>query len=194
MSEPLLFCFYRAPLGRPFYRASLGRPFYRASLGRPFYRASLGRPFARSICFSFLLCMEPNALEKSTNKSIALRFFRHTPMIWWIIRIREVVDRFHWKPSSFSENFFNIRSYIMKKQSIINLSQKSYASAVLCDFKATILEEGKDTAFDLFLYCVLFKHTCLPYIRRYSVKASSLSKFFWAASGSSSIKWKSLVV
>ena len=36
---------------------------------------SLGRQYARSICSSFSLCMESNALEKSMNKSIASRFF-----------------------------------------------------------------------------------------------------------------------
>ena len=38
---------------------------------------SLERPYARSICPIFLLCIESNALEKSTYNSVASRFFLH---------------------------------------------------------------------------------------------------------------------
>ena len=36
---------------------------------------SFRRPYAGSICSIFPLCIKSNALEKSTNKSVALRFF-----------------------------------------------------------------------------------------------------------------------
>ena len=36
---------------------------------------SLERPWARSICSIFFLCIESNALEKSTNKSVTSSFF-----------------------------------------------------------------------------------------------------------------------
>ena len=39
---------------------------------------SLGRPNANSICAIFSLYIESNALEKSTNKSVASRFFACT--------------------------------------------------------------------------------------------------------------------
>ena len=35
---------------------------------------SLRRLYASNICTIFLLCMESNALEKSTNKSVASKF------------------------------------------------------------------------------------------------------------------------
>ena len=42
--------------------------------------------------------MESNALEKSTNKSVALSFFAQTSKIWQIVRIYDVVDQFLQKP------------------------------------------------------------------------------------------------
>ena len=39
------------------------------------------RPCASSICSIFLQGMESNALEKSMNKSVASRFFAHTPLM-----------------------------------------------------------------------------------------------------------------
>ena len=44
--------------------------------------------------------MELNALEKSTNESVASRIFERTPKIWRIVRICDVVDRFLRKPFS----------------------------------------------------------------------------------------------
>ena len=41
---------------------------------------SLGRPEARSICLIFPLCIETNGLEKSTNTSVAWRFF-----LWYLL-------------------------------------------------------------------------------------------------------------
>ena len=67
---------------------------------------SLRRLYARSIYSIFLLCIEWNALEKSTN-SFALRFFAFTPlMIQWIVRICEVVDQFLHKPFWFFLRIF----------------------------------------------------------------------------------------
>ena len=43
----------------------------------------MGRPYVRSICSIFPLCMESNALEKSTNKKDASRFFFHILLQWF---------------------------------------------------------------------------------------------------------------
>ncbi len=42
---------------------------------------SFGSPGARSICSIFPLCIESNALEKSTNNIVASSFFALTPSI-----------------------------------------------------------------------------------------------------------------
>ena len=59
---------------------------------------SLGRLYTSSISSIFLLCMESNALEKSTYKGVALRFFAQTPVTQWIVRICDVVGCFLQKP------------------------------------------------------------------------------------------------
>ena len=60
---------------------------------------SLGTLCTSSICYIFHLCIESNALKKSTNSSVALRFFANTfLMIRQIITICEVVKRFLQKP------------------------------------------------------------------------------------------------
>ena len=59
---------------------------------------SLDRLYAWSICSNFPLCMESNALRKSTNYSVASRFFARTPsMIRRIVGICNVMDWFLWK-------------------------------------------------------------------------------------------------
>ena len=71
-------------------------------------RVSLGRPHTSSLCFIFSLSMESNALEKSTNKSVAssfflffclffffcFLFFARISIIRWIVRICDVMNRF----------------------------------------------------------------------------------------------------
>ena len=53
------------------------------------------RPYAKSVCSIFPLSMESNALDKSMNSSVALKFFARIPsMIRWIVRIYYVVFRF----------------------------------------------------------------------------------------------------
>ena len=70
---------------------------------------SLRRLLARSICFIFSLCMESNALKKSTNNSVALRFFVRTLSdIRWIVKICDVVDGFLRKPFWFFLRIFSI--------------------------------------------------------------------------------------
>ena len=49
-------------------------------------KVSLGWPLVWGICSIFPLCMESNALEKSTNNIVASRFFARTPS-----RIQRVV-------------------------------------------------------------------------------------------------------
>ena len=56
---------------------------------------SLGRPYTRSFCSIFPMCMESNALKKSTNEIVASRFFAQTPSkIQQIFRIGDVVNQF----------------------------------------------------------------------------------------------------
>ena len=43
--------------------------------------ASLGRSYASSIYSIFPLCLKLNALGKSTNCSVVLKFFAHTPLM-----------------------------------------------------------------------------------------------------------------
>ena len=43
---------------------------------------SLEKPWAQCIYSIFPLCMESNALEKSTNKSFAFEIFLHKHL-WW---------------------------------------------------------------------------------------------------------------
>ena len=52
------------------------------------------RALARSICFILRLSLESNDMEKSTNKSVASRFFfTQTPSkIRWIVKICDVFD------------------------------------------------------------------------------------------------------
>ena len=69
---------------------------------------SLGETVAEKYLFHFPLCMESNALEKSTNKSVTSRFFAQTPSkIPWIFRICDV-DWFLWKPFWFFLRTFSI--------------------------------------------------------------------------------------
>ena len=77
VSELLLLCFYIASLWL-----------------RRFFLETL----ARSICSIFPLCMESNALEKSTNDSVISRILTRTPKIQRIVKICDVVDRFLRKP------------------------------------------------------------------------------------------------
>ena len=51
--------------------------------------------YARSISFIFSLCIESNALLKSTYNSVASKFFACIPLTTWpIVRICEVVHQF----------------------------------------------------------------------------------------------------
>ena len=61
----------------------------------------------------FPLCMDSNAMEKSTNSSVALRFFALTSsMMQRIVRIYEVMDRFLRKPFCYFQRIFSILSWI----------------------------------------------------------------------------------
>ena len=85
---------------------------------------SLGRPYARSICSIFRLCMESNALGKSTNKSVASSFFctnsydsTDCQNLWCCESL---------SPKTIlilSKNFLNVWWDEIEKQSIINLSR-----------------------------------------------------------------------
>ena len=56
---------------------------------------SLGKPLGSIICSIFPLCMESNALAKSSNIIIASRIFARTPSrIRYIVNIFDVVNLF----------------------------------------------------------------------------------------------------
>ena len=70
--------------------------------------------------------------------------------LWWCgsIYLKTVLN--------FFKIFLDFRLDNLKKQIIINLSNKSHAFVVLSDSKVAFLGEGEEAAFYPFLYCVLF--------------------------------------
>ena len=87
--------------------------------------------------------LEPNALGKSTNSSVASKLFVRIPsMIWWIVKICTVTPSkavlIVWK------SFLDFGSDKIEKLCIINLSCyncKSYISVVLGNSEVTFLRE-----------------------------------------------------
>ena len=77
--------------------------------------------------------MESKALEKSSNSSVASRFFaRILPMIRWIVKNCEIAERFLRKAVLiYPKNFLNFGSDMIVKQGIINLCNNSGNSYVL---------------------------------------------------------------
>ena len=67
--------------------------------------------YRNSVSSIFPLCMKLNVLKKTTNNSVALRFFAHTPMIWQILRISEAVKQFLQKPF-----WFFLRMFLISRQ------------------------------------------------------------------------------
>ena len=118
----------------------------------------MGWPFANSIFCIFSRRMESNVLEKTSDNSIASKFFARTPMmIRRIDRFCVVVDQFLWKLFWFFERIFSISAG--KQLRIINLCQsnsKCDIFVVLTDSEVTFFMEGKDAIFYPFLYRVLF--------------------------------------
>ena len=93
---------------------------------------SLRRLYTNSICSIFPLCIESNALEKSTNCSVVSKCFARIPlMIQRIVKIYQVVERFLCK-------------------------NKTYVIVVLCNSEVTFLQDEKDAAFLPFLCDVSF--------------------------------------
>ena len=71
------------------------------------------RSYAKSICSIFSLFMESSTLEKSMNRSVALRFFPCAPlMIQWIAKIYKIVERFIGKSFSFFLRIFSTSGWI----------------------------------------------------------------------------------
>ena len=91
--------------------------------------------------------MESNALEESTNNSVALRIFARIPsMIRRMIGISDVVGRFLGKPFWFYLRIFLISGRIqLKSRELQTLA--SYASVVIRDSDVVFLGEGEDVAF-----------------------------------------------
>ena len=76
-------------------------------------RISLRRPYASFIYSISPLCMESNTLEKSSNKSVASRFFTSAPLMDSQIL-------------TIPQNFLNFMVDTIEKHSIINFN--SYSS------------------------------------------------------------------
>ena len=96
--------------------------------------------------------MESNALEKSTNMGVALRFL-HTLSLWFDELLESVMLWIDFSESL--SNFLDFRFDTVEKQSIIKLSTYSsniYASVFPSDFEDTFLGERGDAAFSPFLY------------------------------------------
>ena len=99
--------------------------------------------------------MESNALEKTTNTSVASRFFAQTPSkIRQIFRIYDVVDQFLWKPFWFFLRIFSVSGSM--RLSIINLSHfgsMSYTPVVLGYCKVISGVKGECNLLSISLLC-----------------------------------------
>ena len=94
---------------------------------------------ARSLCTIFFLRMESNALEKSTNNSVASKYLARTSMFQRIFRI----CNFSEKCSDFSNG-------------LSQFQVRCDCDVVLGDSEVNFLREKEDAAFCLSLYCILF--------------------------------------
>ena len=164
---------------------------------------SLGIPYAISTYSLFSLCMESNGFEKSTNDSVASRFFARTPSTSYPESVKLLIDF----PENISEkNFFDFSLDSMKKQSIINFSSYNINSyfSVLRNFEVTFLGEAEGAAFCSFLYCILLIDSfakfhqislCSIQFRGVSSRltAFQLLSFVCTTSSSSSVNWLSLM-
>ena len=114
----------------------------------------MGRPYISNICFIFPLCMDLNTLEKSTNNSVALRFFpQTTSMIQLIVRICEVVEQFLQKPF-----WFFIRIFLISG--------------------VAFLKEGEAATFHIFLYCLFYRQHCIVGKVCHQISLSSIPAAF----------------
>ena len=103
-----------------------------------------------SIC-SLFLCMKSNVLEKSTNNSVALRFFKQ-----WFNGQSESVKLWIYFPQKPFWFFLYSRFDMVEKQNMMNLNRTlSYASVILSNSKVNFLGKGEDTGFYTFHYCIL---------------------------------------
>ena len=108
-------------------------------------------------------------------------------------RISEVIDLFLWKPYwFFSRIFSNLGSIQLSSRALITsaaIAVRVLAMKFLMIPKSPFWGEKKETAFCLFVYCVLFidcvarskyviKVLSLPYFRRNFVEASSFLLLF----------------
>ena len=98
--------------------------------------------------------MESNVLEKSTNKSVALRLFAWTPRIQQIIRICDM-DQFLRKPFWFFLRTFSIAgSMWLSSRTLYVLATMEVKSYTLVIPMSPLLER-ENAAFCPSVYCVL---------------------------------------
>ena len=152
---------------------------------------SLEIQLARSICSIFPLCMESNALEKSTdNSATSSFFFLHE----YFLGFDEL-----WCESFSPKDILVIPKYILnftfnavESQCIVNLDcygSKGYISIVLGYSKVTLLAEREEAAlcptvdYILVIYVVavweqyVVEFPCLPYFWGYFIKPCSFPIF-----------------
>ena len=76
--------------------------------------ASLEKPFSNHTSSIFYVCMESNAIKKSTKNSVALRFFAQiASIIGWIARNGKDVDQFLQNPFWFFPRIFSTSGQIL---------------------------------------------------------------------------------
>ena len=109
--------------------------------------------YVRSICFIFPLCIESNALEKSSNKSVATRFL--SELLLWFDRSLESVILWIDLSGNHSDFFKEFSQFQVRRD--CEAEHYKPMPVFLGDSQVTSLEEGKDAAFCLSLYCVLIR-------------------------------------
>ena len=150
---------------------------------------SLGRPYARIICSIFPLCMESNALEKSTNNSVASRVFLRNLLKFdgWS---KCVISWINYSENHlvFLKNFLNFRLYAVELQSIVDFGRnrsKRYTSVVLVYSEVTLLGEREDASvyYVLLIYDVavseqyVVEFPCFLYFWGYFIKTCNFPAF-----------------
>ena len=132
----------------------------------------------------FLLPSVYGALVKSTNNSIAWRFF----LFWRIVKICDVVDRFLRKPFCFFLRIFSIWGSIRLSKRALKILV-GYSLVVFGNSEVIFLGKWNDVALCPSVYCVLVIHgvvvleqlvvefPCLPYLWWYIIKTGRFPVF-----------------
>ena len=118
--------------------------------------------------------MESNALEKSTNNSVASRFFARTPRIRRIVKICDV-NRFLPKPFWFSLSIFSMFSSMGSPMGIVDLGRygcKDYNLSSSWQFQSHPFLGKRRMHLFVHLSIVFWLYTALQY--RSSMSSNSL--------------------